>query len=331
MDRAADAADERARASSSSAVTIHPLLRDAFAGGKITSLVGADVSDLGGCAKWYDAVLAPSDGCVYCVPFGARRVLRIDPKTQAATPIGDDLSALGDYKFACGALAPDGCIYCPPFGANRVLRIDPASRSATLVGDDLSAEGERAAAARRASLAPHRRSSLRPSAKRSRSRRGPRRVEFGAPIERPSSSSRGVRRAAVRFEDRSAHPDLDRSRMNRARCRYQLSVLSRDRARSPLRAAPRVARSGKSKWFGAAVGRDGKIYCPPFGSGNGVAGGVMQVTESHVLCIDPTGESAGAARRGGHGGGGTTVRTRLIGGDLSRLGGSLWSARSPCC
>ena len=91
------------------------------------------------------------NGNIYCIPFGACKVLCIDPRMQTATPIGDDLSGVDDdnktndgdnYKYAGGCLALDGKIYCPPFGASRVLCIDPVAQTATTIGDDLSREGK---------------------------------------------------------------------------------------------------------------------------------------------------------------------------------------------
>ena len=62
------------------------------------------------------------DGCVYCAPAEARRVLKIDPVANTVTLIGNDFgSRLGSWKWRQGALANDGCIYYPPLTGFKVL------------------------------------------------------------------------------------------------------------------------------------------------------------------------------------------------------------------
>lgn len=86
------------------------------------SLVG-----LGSCGsgdwKFHGGVLSPDDGCFYCIPQFAERVLKIDPRTDACTLIGAPFP--GRNKWYGGLLGTDNCIYGVPQNATGVLRIDP--------------------------------------------------------------------------------------------------------------------------------------------------------------------------------------------------------------
>jgi hypothetical protein len=69
------------------------------------------------------------------MPRDATEVLCIDPRTEQATLVGDQLP--GGGKWAGGVLAADGNIYGIPYLATQVLRFDPRTQQATLVGDQL--------------------------------------------------------------------------------------------------------------------------------------------------------------------------------------------------
>lgn len=77
----------------------------------------------GGGIGWFGAVLVPS-GDVIGIPFGATRVLRVEPKTLACELIGPELAAPPGSWFS-GVLGPDGFVYAAPHNARRMLRIDP--------------------------------------------------------------------------------------------------------------------------------------------------------------------------------------------------------------
>jgi hypothetical protein len=93
--------------------------------------------------KWLGGALA-ADGCVYCMPRNAPRVLRVDtrphpvPAEQRCTVVGDAFE--GDDKWSCAVLGSDGCVYGIPFTASRVLRVDPLTQHTTLIGPDLGSD-----------------------------------------------------------------------------------------------------------------------------------------------------------------------------------------------
>ena len=106
-------------------------------------LVGDNLSKTPGwhSHKWSGIALAPN-GKLYCSPFSASKVLRIDPATDTTELIGDVLEPSGNIRWSGIAAAADGKLYCSPNNASRVLRIDPATDTTELIGDDLSAHGE---------------------------------------------------------------------------------------------------------------------------------------------------------------------------------------------
>ena len=96
--------------------------QDGKAGAPTVSLIG-----LGACGfgdwKFHGGVLSPDDGCFYCIPQFAERVLKIDPRTDACELIG--ASFPGRNKWYGGLLGTDNRIYGVPQNASGVLRIDP--------------------------------------------------------------------------------------------------------------------------------------------------------------------------------------------------------------
>lgn len=62
--------------------------------------------------QWFGAILG-KDGCIYCIPCNANRVLRINPKTGQLSTFGE--LPKGGWKWRHGALAPNGKIYCVPY------------------------------------------------------------------------------------------------------------------------------------------------------------------------------------------------------------------------
>ena len=91
--------------------------------------------------KWSGIALAPN-GKLYCAPFTASKVLRIDPATDATELIGDVLESSGNIRWSGIAAEADGNLYCSPHNASRVLRIEPATDATELIGDDLSEHGK---------------------------------------------------------------------------------------------------------------------------------------------------------------------------------------------
>ena len=88
--------------------------------------------------KWSGIALAPN-GKLYCAPFTASKVLRIDPATNATELIGDVLErpASNYTRFSGITAAADGKLYCSPnrasMGATRVLCIDPATSATEFI------------------------------------------------------------------------------------------------------------------------------------------------------------------------------------------------------
>jgi len=97
--------------------------------------------------KYGGGTLGP-DGCVYCFPYDAHRVLKIDPNRGGE----EEVSLLGiadgfakDFechnKWQNGFAGRDGCVYAIPVSAPAILKIDPASNEASSIGRDLCGPG----------------------------------------------------------------------------------------------------------------------------------------------------------------------------------------------
>ena len=52
-----------------------------------TSLVVGDLGE--GHMKWISGVMNEEDGCVYCMPYDAREILKFDPKTEETSLVGE--------------------------------------------------------------------------------------------------------------------------------------------------------------------------------------------------------------------------------------------------
>mmetsp|Transcript_8161 Transcript_8161/g.15361 ORF Transcript_8161/g.15361 Transcript_8161/m.15361 type:complete len:432 (-) Transcript_8161:54-1349(-) len=85
--------------------------------------------------KYHGGAISPIDGCIYCIPQSATRVLRIDPRTDECSFVGPKLQ--GKYKWYGGLPGRDGCVYGIPHNSGSVLRIAPkgARVDVTLHGD----------------------------------------------------------------------------------------------------------------------------------------------------------------------------------------------------
>ena len=103
----------------------------------ITSLVA---NEMKGDDKW-DGSVRGADGCIYGVPFCARRVLKFNPADNSTTFIGPDLGD-GKCKWSGGTLANNGSIYCNPFHSDKVLKIDTISQAVTLLDAALPESGD---------------------------------------------------------------------------------------------------------------------------------------------------------------------------------------------
>lgn len=88
--------------------------------------------------KYHGGSISSVDGCIYCIPQSATRVLRIDPVKDECSFVGPKLD--GKYKWYGGLPAKDGCVYGIPHNSGSVLRICPSSEESanvqvTLHGD----------------------------------------------------------------------------------------------------------------------------------------------------------------------------------------------------
>ena len=92
-----------------------------------------------GSGKW-NGIGEGRDGMLYCAPYDAQRVLRLDISTGRADQIGPVFTE-GGGKWAGLAAGPDGMLYCAPRSARRVLRIDPGRETADEIGPDLGEGG----------------------------------------------------------------------------------------------------------------------------------------------------------------------------------------------
>ena len=64
--------------------------------------------------------MAGADGCIYCPPSGASKVLRIDPATQTVTEIGEALQ--GGSKYFCAVAGADGASRPTPLTSHRTTK-----------------------------------------------------------------------------------------------------------------------------------------------------------------------------------------------------------------
>lgn len=86
------------------------------------SITSSDCGSSGN--KWRGGVLAPN-GCIYCAPYNATCILKIDTCTDEVSYIQGDfvkgLLGVSQYFYSGAVLAPDGWIVCVPYGAKRIL------------------------------------------------------------------------------------------------------------------------------------------------------------------------------------------------------------------
>ena len=76
---------------------------------------------------WYGGVLGP-DGCIYCPPFFADNILKLNVATGVTTNItgGASMPSMAAGWFG-GVLGPDGCIYFAPRNATNILKLNVAT------------------------------------------------------------------------------------------------------------------------------------------------------------------------------------------------------------
>lgn len=81
---------------------------------------------------WIGGILA-ANGMIYCIPYYAATVLRIDPNARSTSTFG----SLGTRvaKWSAGVVAPDGSIFGIPCSSPQVLQINTTSDQALVFGD----------------------------------------------------------------------------------------------------------------------------------------------------------------------------------------------------
>ena len=89
-------------------------------------------------AMWVSCVAA-LDGCIYFMPCGARRIMKLDPNNKDATSsVGDDLILSYGYmtKYSGTVVGIDGCVYGIPRNSKRILKYDPINDITSFVGKE---------------------------------------------------------------------------------------------------------------------------------------------------------------------------------------------------
>lgn len=84
---------------------------------------------------WCGGALAPN-GCIYCAPFDAPHILKIDPVAGTTTGIGTSVVPSTNNittKFNSIVLGSDGYLYCIPGNRTEILKINPATDAVTLI------------------------------------------------------------------------------------------------------------------------------------------------------------------------------------------------------
>ena len=84
---------------------------------------------------WLSCAVA-LDGCIYCMPYKGRRIMKIDPKNNdAMTSVGDDLGD-GRCKYSGTVVGIDGCVYGIPTCSTRIVKYDPINDVIFFVGEE---------------------------------------------------------------------------------------------------------------------------------------------------------------------------------------------------
>ena len=74
--------------------------------------------------KWLSGAISKIDGCIYCMPNTARRILKIDPVNDTVESVGEDLGGQA-HKYWGTVADENGIIYGIPCNSTRIIKIDP--------------------------------------------------------------------------------------------------------------------------------------------------------------------------------------------------------------
>ena len=76
------------------------------------------------------------DGCIYCVPLDARRIMKLDPNNNdTMTSVEDDLGR-GEDKCNGTIVGIDECVYGILYDSKRILKYDPINYITSFVGEE---------------------------------------------------------------------------------------------------------------------------------------------------------------------------------------------------
>lgn len=84
-----------------------------------------------GANSWHGATLAPN-GFIYCTPYNASMILKVDPTDNSYSSVGSLGSNASQWSGA--ALASNGYIYCVPMYSANVLKIDTSNDTTSKIG-----------------------------------------------------------------------------------------------------------------------------------------------------------------------------------------------------
>lgn len=85
--------------------------------------------------KWWSAVCG-SQGCIYGIPYNARRIVKYNPVTEVKTSIGPDFGD-DECKWIGAVMDDKGCIYCAPFSCDVILKIDTTNDTVSTIESPL--------------------------------------------------------------------------------------------------------------------------------------------------------------------------------------------------
>jgi hypothetical protein len=86
-------------------------------------------ADNDGDALWASGALA-ADNRIYYMPYGARRIMKLNPDNDTLSSVGDDLGQ-GEFKYEGTVVGNDDCVYGIPDGATRIVKFDPTNPDTT--------------------------------------------------------------------------------------------------------------------------------------------------------------------------------------------------------
>lgn len=79
----------------------------------------------------YSGIALASNGMLYCTPYTAQRVLKINPYTGETTFIGSTYA--GNTKWIGMSAHPNGKLYCAPYATFSYLEIDPLTDTTRII------------------------------------------------------------------------------------------------------------------------------------------------------------------------------------------------------